>query len=75
MFTPMPTLFHSSGVCVGFSTNNQAEYDVVIGFLANALDHCIHHLHVCLDFQFLIMQLNGVYHVCHPCFLRKYLRV
>jgi hypothetical protein len=73
LFTPMHTLIHSSGVCVGSATNNQVEYDVVIGLLADALDHHICHLHVCLDSQLLIMQLNDIYHVHNPILFRKYL--
>jgi hypothetical protein len=50
-------------------------YDVVIGLLVDALEHRIHHLHVCLDSQLLIMKLNNVYHVLNPCLFIKYLQV
>jgi len=31
IYSPSHTLLHHSGVCVGAATNNQAEYDAVIG--------------------------------------------
>jgi len=62
-------------MCIGSATNNQAEYDVVIGFLVDALAHCFLHIHVLLDSLLLVMQLNGVYHVHNQVLFRKYLRV
>ena len=70
IFTPLHTLVLSNGVCIGTATNNQAEYDVVRGFLADALSHRILHLHVRLDSLLLVMQLNGVYRVHNPILFR-----
>lgn len=70
-FTPLHSLVHSNSVCIGSVTKKQAEYDVVIGLLADALDHRIIHLHVCLDSLIFVMQLNGIYHVCKYFLFKK----
>ena len=75
IFTPLRTLVHLNGMCIGSTKNNQAKYDVVIGLLVDALAHRILHLHVHLDSLLLVMQLNGVYHVHNQVLFRKYLRV
>lgn len=49
IFTPFHSLEYSNDVCIGSTTNNQAEYDIVIDLFSNSLDHRILHLHVCLD--------------------------
>ena len=72
IFTPLHVLVLSNGVCIGTATNNQAEYDVVHGLLADALFHRILHLHVRLDSLLLVMQLNGVYRVHNPVLFRRY---
>ena len=46
-------------------------YAVVTGLLVDAPEHRIHHLHVCLDSQLIITQLNDVYHVLNPCLYHK----
>ena len=71
----MHSLVLSNGVCIGTTTNNQAEYDAVHSLLADALSHCILHLHVRLYSLLLVMQLNGVYHVHNPILFRRSLRV
>ena len=75
LYTPSHEMLHSSGICLGPTTNNQAEYTVVIGLLANAQRHHIHHLSVFLDSQLVVLQLNNVYRVRDPCLFRKYLQV
>jgi ribonuclease HI len=75
LFTPVHSLVHSSGISIGPATNNQVEYDAMIDLLVDVLDHRICHLHVCLDSQFLVMQLNDIYHVHNPRFFRKYIQV
>jgi len=72
---PLHTLVLSNGMCIGSDTNNQDEYDTVIGLLVDALAYRILHLHVRLDSLLLVMQLNGVYHVHNQVLFRKYLRV
>jgi ribonuclease HI len=68
-------MLHSSGICLGPATNNQAEYTMVIGLLDDAQRHHIHHLSVFLDSQLVVLQLNNVYHVRDPCLFLKYLQV
>jgi ribonuclease HI len=75
LYTPSHELLHSSGICLGSATNNQAEYTAVIGLLAEASHHHIHHLSILLDSQLIVLQLNNVYHVRDPCLFRKYLQV
>ena len=75
IFTPLHTLILANGICIGNSTNNQAEYDVVRGLLADALSHHILHLHVHVDSMLLVLKLNGVYRVHNPVLFRQYLRV
>ena len=59
-------LIHINEICVGTTTNNQAEYDGVNGLLAAALQLGIHHLDVFLDSQLLVSQLNNHYRVRNP---------
>jgi ribonuclease HI len=75
LYTTSHEMLHSSGICLGAATNNQAEYIVFIGLLANAQRHHIRHLSVFLDSQLVILQLNNVYHVRDPCLFCKYLQV
>jgi len=72
-FHPLHTLVHSNSVCIGSTTNNQAEYDAVIGLLVDTLTYRILHLHVHLDSLILVMQLNGVYNVHNQVLFRKYM--
>jgi ribonuclease HI len=75
LYTPSHEMLHSSGICLGSTTNNQAEYTTVIGLLDDAQHHHIRHLSVFLDSQLVILQLNNVYRVRDPCLFRKYLHV
>jgi ribonuclease HI len=75
LYTPSHEMLHSSGICLGSMTNNQAEYTAVIGLLANAQHHRIGHLNIFLDSQLVVLQLNNVYRVRDPCLFHKYLQV
>ena len=75
LYTPSHEMLHSSDICLGPATNNQAEYTAVIDLLADAHHHHIHHLSIFLDSQLVILHLNNVYHVRNPCLFRKYLQV
>jgi ribonuclease HI len=75
LYTPSHEMLHSSSICLGPATNNQDEYTAVIGLLADAQHHHIHHLSVFLDSQLVVLQLNNVYHVRDLCLFRKYLQV
>jgi ribonuclease HI len=65
----------SGGVCLGPSTNNVAEYSVIIEILRDAISHGILSLEVCMDSQLVVCQLNGSYRVRDPTLLRRFLRV
>ena len=73
IYSPSHELIHIDRICVGTTTNNQAEYDGVNGLLATALQLGIHHLDVFLDSQLLVSQLNNHYRVWDPYLFRKYL--
>ena len=68
-------MLHSSGICLGSVTNNQAEYTAFIGLLSDAQHHHIRHLSIFLDSQLVVLQLNNVYRVHDPCLFRKCLQV
>jgi ribonuclease HI len=53
----------SGGICLGPSTNNVAEYSVVIELLHDVISHAIHSLEVRLDSQLVVHQLNGLYRI------------
>jgi ribonuclease HI len=75
LYTPSHVLLHSNGICLGLTTNNQAEYETFIGLLAESTHPHIRHLSVLLDSQLVVLQLNNVYHVHDPCLFRKYMQV
>ena len=75
LYTPSHEILHSSDICLGPATKKQAEYTVVIGLLADAQCHHIRHLHVFLNSQLVVLQLNNVYRVRDPCLFCKYLQV
>jgi hypothetical protein len=58
----------SSGVFLGPSTNNVAEYNAVIKFLRDAILHGIHSLEVFLESQLVVCQLNDSYCVRYPTY-------
>ena len=59
----------SGGVYLCPSSNNVAEYSVMIELLCDAISHGIHSLEVRLDSQLVVSQLNGLYHVRDPTLL------
>ena len=61
IYSPSHELIHINRMCVGIATNNQDEYDGVIGLLDATLQLGIHHLNVFLDSQLLVCQLNNCY--------------
>jgi ribonuclease HI len=70
VYLPEGLLVSSSGVCLGLSMNNVAEYSVIIKLLRDAISHGIRSLEVHLDSQLVVCQLNGSYHVCDPTLIR-----
>ena len=75
LYSPSHELLHSSGICLGSTTNNQAKYTSIIGLLADARHNRIRHLGIFLDSQLVVLQLNNVYCVHDPCLFHKYLQV
>ena len=75
IYDPHGELIDLQGVCLGCTTNNVAEYSVVIELLAEAIYLGIRTLLVNLDSQLVVHQLNWQYSVrdCH--ILRLYLCV
>jgi ribonuclease HI len=73
LYTPSHEMLHSSDICLGSATENQAKYIVVIGLLADAQHHHIFHLSFFIDSQLVVLHLNNVYHIHDPFLFRKYL--
>lgn len=63
LYSPTYSFLWQAGVCIGPATNNQAEYATVIGLLEDVVCMGIHNLHVHLESQLLVAQLNGFYTV------------
>jgi hypothetical protein len=55
LYTPSHEMLHSSGICLGSANNNQAEYTMGIGLLANAQHHHIRYLSIFLNSQLVIL--------------------
>ena len=62
-------------MCLGRTTNNIAEYSVVLELLTEAVNLGIRELLVYLDSQLVVLQLNGHYSVRNPSILCLYLRI
>jgi ribonuclease HI len=75
IFTPQGQFLSSGAICLGDTTNNVAEYNIVIEFLHDTLSLGISHLRVYLDAQLVVSQLNGVYHIHDPTLHLRFLRV
>ena len=75
IYYPTIHLVSSGGVSLGLDTNNIDEYNVVIELLLEENSLSIQVLTIHLDSQQVVLQLNGVYYVCHPTLLRKFIRV
>ena len=75
IFDPRGELVSFRGICIGRSTNNIAEYNMLIELLSDAIAHGIRRLVVRLDSNLIILQLTGVYSVWNPAIYRMFLRV
>ena len=75
IYTPTGQVLSSGGICLRPSSNNVAEYSVVIELLRDAISHDVLSLEVCPHSQLLVSQLNGLYHVRDPTLLRRFLHV
>ena len=63
----------TNGVCIGSTTKNQAEYDIVIGLMCDALNQGIRHIHIYLDSQLVVSHLNQTFEIKYSHLFRKYL--
>ena len=75
MYDPAGELINLQGVCLGPTTNNVAEYSVVLELLNEVVNLSIHALLVYLDSQLVVLQLNGHYSVRNPSILRLHLHI
>ena len=58
LYSPTGDLLSLGCVCLGPSTNNLAEYHVMIGLLMEALDSDVREIKVYLDSEIVVQQLN-----------------
>jgi ribonuclease HI len=75
IYAPTNELISLRGVCLGWETNNIAEYNTVIELLVDAISLGIRHLVVRIDLQLVVLQLSNVYSIRSPTLLRLYLRI
>ena len=75
IYDPTIELIDLQGICLGWTTNNVAEYSAILELLTKTINLAIRALLVNLDSQLVVLQLNGHYSVRNPCILRLYLRV
>ena len=63
IYTPTGQVLSSGGICLQPSSNNVAEYSVVIELLWDAISHGVLSLEVHLDSQLVVSHLNGLYRI------------
>ena len=63
------------GICIGRSTNNIAEYSMLIELLSDAISFGINRIIIRLDSQLVVLQLTSVYTVRNPTLHCLFLRV
>ena len=75
IYSPSNELVSMHGVSLGQTTNNIAEYSVVIELLSESISFGIQSLIVRLDFELIVLQLNRVYAIRNPVLLRLFFRI
>ena len=75
IYTPTGQVLSSGGICLWPSSNNVAQYSVIIELLCDAISHGVHSLEVRIDSQLVVSQLNGLYHIRDPTLLQRFLCV
>ena len=73
VYSPSHELIHIDEMFVCIATNNEAEYDGVVGLLVAALQFDIRHLDFFLDSELLVSQLNNCYQVHDPFLFRNFM--
>ena len=61
LYSPTSELVSSGGILLGPSTNNLAEYHVVIELLTEALDNDVREIRVYLDYELVFQHINRFY--------------
>ena len=61
IYAPTNELVSIHGICLGQTTNNIAEYSVVIELLSDSISFGIQRLIIRLDSQLIVLHLNIVY--------------
>ena len=72
IYTPIDQVLSSEDVCLWPSSNNVAEYSVIIELLRDAILHGVLSLEVRLDSELVVSQLNGLYHVRDPTLIQNW---
>lgn len=72
IYSPNDELVSIHGICLGRTTNNNTEYNVVIEVLFDANSFGIHWLIIKLDSQLIVLHLNDVYLVRSSTMLRMF---
>ena len=75
IYSPSDELVSMHGVSLGQTTNNIAEYSVVIELLSESISLGIRRLIVRLDLELVVLQFNRFYAIRNPVLLRLFLRV
>jgi ribonuclease HI len=75
IYAPTNKLISLRGVCLGYETNNIAEYSIVIELLVDAISLKICYLVVQLDLHLVVLQLSNIYSIRNPTLLWVYLRI
>ena len=73
IYIPMGQVLSLGGICLRPSSNNVAEYSVVIELLRDAILHGILSLEVRIDSELVVSQLNCLYHVRDLALLKRFL--
>ena len=75
IYSPTDELVSMHGVSLDQTTNNIAEYSVVIELLSESISFGIQILIVRLDSELVVLQLNRVYAIRNPVLLRLFLKI
>ena len=75
VYSPTNELLSLGRIYLGHTTNNVAEYHVVIGLLTEAIYLSITQFIVNLDSQLEVFELNRIYNINDPILYQLYLRV
>ena len=75
IYSPTDEVVSIHGICLGQTTNNIPEYNVVIQLLFDAITFGIQRFIIRLDSQLVVLHLNRVYVIINSMLLRLFLKV